>query len=124
MALGVLGGCSGLGGSTEPPPPDPNLYPKNYRQQIADFLRTYLSDPTGVRDGFISEPALRPVGQRSQYVSCVRYNPRDSNKQYLGRQEDVAIFLGGRITQYLKATPELCGNAVYQRYPEIEKSVP
>jgi hypothetical protein len=130
LVLTVLGGCSGFsgfsgfGGRSEPPPADPNVFPKDYRTQVADFLRTYLENPTGVREAFISEPALKPVGQRQQYVSCVRYNPRDSKQQYMGHREDIAIFLGGRLTQYLPGNREMCGAAAYQRYPEIEKMVP
>ena len=33
----------------------------NYRADIVAFMHTYLNNPVGVRDAFISEPALRTV---------------------------------------------------------------
>jgi hypothetical protein len=118
----ALGGCTGWG--REPPPVDPNLFPAKHREQVADFLRTYLNNPTKVRDAYISEPALKPVGQTVHYVSCVRYNPRDSKGQYLGSTERAAIFFAGRLNQFLPANPDWCGTANYQRFPEAEVLVP
>jgi hypothetical protein len=120
----ALGGCSGLGLYKEPPPPDPRLFPDKYKTAVADFMRTYLNNPTRVRDGGIGEPALRPVDGVQLYVSCVRYNPRDSNNQYMGMQENAAVFLGGRLNQFLPGNRELCANVAYQRFPEIESMVP
>ena len=120
----VLGGCSGIGPYKEPPPPEPNLFPAKYKSEIADFMRTYLGNPTKVRDGAISEPALRPFGGSPHYISCIRYNPRDSKDQYIGIQENVAIFFGGRLNQFLPGNRELCANVAYQRFPEIEAMVP
>ena len=120
----VLGGCSSFGTRAEPPPPDPNLFPAQYKSEVADFMRSYLSNPTKVRDAFISQPALRPFGGTPHYISCLRYNPRDSKGQYMGNQENVAIFLGGRLNQFLPGNPELCANLAYQRFPEVEAMVP
>lgn len=125
MVLALFGGCSGFSASGDPPPPrDPNVYPKDYRTQVAEVLRTTLDNPTRVRDAFISEPALKAVGQRTQYVLCVRYNPRDSQQRYTGNEEKAAIFLGGRINQFLASTREWCAGAAFQRYPEVENMVP
>jgi hypothetical protein len=119
----ALGGCTGWG-RADPPPVDPNLFPTNYKAQVADFLRTYLNNPTKVRDAYISEPTLKPVGQTTHYVSCVRYNARDSRGQYMGSTERTAIFFGGRLNQFLPGNPELCSTANYQRFPEAEVLVP
>ena len=70
--------------ASEPPPLVPTLYPQKYKSQIADFMRSYLSNPSRVKDAFIGEPVLRPVGGTSPYVTCVRYNPRDAKNQYEG----------------------------------------
>jgi hypothetical protein len=120
----ALGGCAGTGGSATPPPTDPNVLPNNHRQQVADFMRVFLVDPTKIRDAYISEPMLKPVGVSTHYVSCVRYNPRDSSGKYEGNTERVALFLGGRLNQFLPATPEACRGAAYQRFPEAEVLVP
>jgi hypothetical protein len=100
------------------------VLPKNYRQQIVDFMRLNLVDPVKVRDAYISEPALKPVGGSPHYVSCVRYNPRDGSGRYEGNTERMALFLGGRLNQFLPATPEACQGAMYQRFPEAEVMVP
>jgi hypothetical protein len=119
----ALGGCSGLGSAT-PPPPDPNLFPAKYRSEIADFMRLYLNNPTKVRDAYISEPVLKPIGGATRYVSCVRYNARDAKNRYQGNEENIAIFWAGRLNQFLAADRERCANPVYQRFPEAEVLVP
>lgn len=121
----ALGGCSGIMGRSQPaPPPDPNIYPSKYRQDVADFLRTFLNNPTKVRDAYISEPTLKPIeGGASRYVSCVRYNARDVRNQYLGNEVKIAIFWAGGVNQFLDAR-DACATAVYQRFPEAEVLVP
>jgi hypothetical protein len=122
----ALGGCTGIGmgRSAAPPPADPNVLPQNYKERVAAFMRVYLDNPVRVRDAYISEPMLRPVGGATHYVSCVRYNPRNTQGQYEGNTERVALFLGGRLNQFLPASPELCGGVAYQRFPEAEVLVP
>jgi hypothetical protein len=119
----ALGGCSGLGGA-EPPPPDPNIFPSRYKADVAAFLRTYLNNPRGVRDAYISEPVLKPIAGASRYVSCVRYNARDTKNQYQGNEENMAIFWAGGLNQFLSPQPGICVGAVYQRFPEAEVLVP
>ena len=123
LAALAIGGCSMMG-SKPPPPPAPNLYPSHYKEVVADFLRTYLSNPVKVKDAFISEPTLKPVAGDSRYVSCVRYNARNSQGQYEGNDEMMAIYYGGGVNQFLPINRELCANAVYQRFPEAEVLVP
>jgi hypothetical protein len=121
----TVGGCSGMSSSAKAPPPaDPNVLPKNYKQDVADFMRLYLNNPVKIRDAYISEPMLKPVGTSTHFVSCIRYNPRDSEGRYEGNTERVALFLGGRLNQFLPANPELCRGAAYQRFPEAEVLVP
>jgi hypothetical protein len=127
MLCALLTGCEAMSsfGSKKEAAVDPNTYPTRYRQEVSQFMRTYLNNPRNVRDAFISEPALKPVAGPPRYVSCVRYNPRGTGDQYEGITERAAIFFSGDITQFIKSTPELCGgNVVYQRFPELEKLVP
>ena len=103
---------------------DPKIYPDHYKTEVADFMRTYLNNPTKVKDAFIAPPALKQVGREQQYITCVRYNPRDSKNQYEGPRTNLAIFLGGRLNQFLPEDPNMCAGLNYQRYPEIESMVP
>src|SRR5471030_252547 len=52
--------------NTTPPGP-------NYKADVVAFMHTYLNDPTGVKDAFISEPALRTLENADRYTVCVRY---------------------------------------------------
>ena len=130
----VLGGCSGSspdvlsyltpGKVPEPPPIVPNRYPERYKTQIADFMRTDLSNPGKVKDAFIGEPALKPVQGQPLYVTCVRYNPRNNRNQYLGNETRLVIFLDGMLSQILPEDADLCRGLVYQRYLELESLGP
>jgi len=124
----VLGACSGsipgFGPQPEPPPADPKLFPARYKTEVADFMRTYLNNPTKVKDAFIGEPVLKTMEGLTQYMTCVRYNPRDSKNVYEGVKSNLATFLSGRLNQFLPGNPELCAGLVYQRFPEVESMVP
>ncbi len=104
--------------------PDPKLFPSNYKAEVAEYLRTSLSNPSKVKDAFIGEPVLRPIASVPQYVTCVRYNPRDGKNNYEGSQSNLAVFLSGRLNQFLPGNPEICSGLAYQRYPELESMVP
>lgn len=101
--------------------PEPNIVPTNYKQEIIDTLSKTLDDPTNVREASISDPELRVAGQSQRYTVCVRYNPRDLAKRYIGLQVRIAYFFGGHLNQLVEATPEQCGRASYKPYPELEK---
>ena len=126
----ALGGCTAGSptaisfGRAPESPFVPVAYPEKYQMQIADFMRTYLDNPTKVKDAFLGEPVVRPVRGASLYVTCVRYNPRDSKNQYEGNKTNLAVFLGGKLSQFLPGDPELCSGLTYARYPEIEAMVP
>jgi len=121
-AMLALGGCSGLPDLTkerEKPVVDPNVFPSDFKRKVRDTLRQNLTNLKDVRDGSISEPVLKPISGTTRYVVCARYNEKSGNA-YVGIKESAAIFLGGEVTQFLDSTRELCGNAIYQRFPEIE----
>jgi hypothetical protein len=103
---------------------DPKMYPDRYKSEVADFMRTYLNNPTKVKDAFIAPPELKQVGREQQYITCVRYNPRNPQNQYEGPRTNLAIFLGGRLNQFLPEDPSMCAGLNYQRFPEIESMVP
>jgi len=39
----------------------PQKYPDNYKTELLAFLRSYLNDPTKVRDAAIADPVLMPT---------------------------------------------------------------
>ena len=97
--------------------------PEEYKDRIATFVRNALTDPTGIRNAFISVPALRPVANATRYVVCIKYDAKDNAdpRRYAGSKEFAAIFYDRRISQFVAGTPELCGQAAYQPFPELQK---
>ena len=131
LLAATLGGCSGsgpdsfaFGKSVEPQPLRGNPFPAQYKAEVADYIRRNTGNPTRIKDATIAEPVLKTVDKTQLYITCVRYNPRDSDNRYQGNQTKLAIFLGGALNQYLPENPELCSGLNYQRYPEIESLVP
>ncbi len=95
--------------------------PENYRAEILAFLRTYLNDPTRIRNASISEPALRPTGRDEQrYGVCVRFNARKPEGQYEGVRERIVFFLAGKLDTMTEARRDQCTGAAYQPFPELE----
>jgi hypothetical protein len=113
-----------------------NIYPDHYRADILAALHTYVSDPRGIRDAYVSDPTLSPVGRKNRYAACVRFNARDSDGRYVGTRDVLAVFATGRFDQFIdESTPfgpaneanaaaafvkEACGAAEYKRFPELE----
>jgi hypothetical protein len=101
------------------------VLPEDYKPEIIAFMRTYLNDPANVRDAFITEPALKPVGGRNQYVVCLRYNAKNTDGKYMGSKFALAVFERGRfdrmIDQFPKGTTNPCLDAAeYKHFPELE----
>jgi hypothetical protein len=117
VVAGMLAACA----SSEDKPVEANLLPTNYKQEILDTLSRTIGYPTNVREAYISDPALGPVGKDQRYMACVRYNARDANNHYEGSTDRIAYFYGGHLNQLIKASKEQCGNAAYKPFPELEK---
>ena len=117
-----LAGCGSFGGSK--PKPDfvinPNVYPTNYRKQIADLLTVQLTNPMEFRNALISQPVVKPVtdGTEPHYIVCLQFPNRADH------QIKLVIFLEGAPTQYIDATPQQCGDAAYGPFPELAKMSP
>lgn len=113
------GGLSGLGSFGSKPAPatvvDPDPYPANYRQQVASVLIMNLTDRADFRGAQIAAPALKPVanGQAQHYVVCVLLTGRNDPRA------KAVVYLEGRPNEFVDATPEQCGGAAYQPYPEL-----
>jgi hypothetical protein len=103
-----------------------NIYPQNYRKDLLAFLRTYLNDPTHVRGAAVSEPQLKYIGPGDRYVSCVRFNARNTDGKYQGSKDGAATFVSGKLERFFD-TPkelrerELCKTATFAPFPELEQ---
>jgi hypothetical protein len=117
LAVCALAACS----NNKPDEVNPNIFPTNYKNEILQTLTTTLIDPTNVRDAFLSDPALTTINQDQRYTACVRYNPRDANRNYMGTTVRIAYFYGGHLNQLVEAAKDQCGNAAYKPFPELEK---
>ena len=95
--------------------------PTNYRLQLLAFMRTYLSDPVGVHDAMMAQPVERTVGGRLRYVSCLRFNPRESDGSYRGLHERAIVFVDGRLDHVVENAGETCAGVTYAPFPELEK---
>jgi hypothetical protein len=98
-------------------PPGPN-----YKADVVAFMHTYLNDPTGVRDAFISEPALRPLENVDRYSVCLRYTARKGYGQpYAASKDSLVLFREGRLDRIIDAAKEACKDAAYQPFRELEQ---
>jgi len=114
----ALAGCSGVGAKKDAAPTDPNIYPANYRRQIADFLRQSLTNRPDFRGTLISQPILMPVGDAQRYAICVQFHGNNQVKT------KVAIYFAGMLAQFIDATPEQCGSVAYTPFTELAAALP
>lgn len=119
LLLAGLVACSGS--AKKDPEAEANIFPKNYKAEILITLQRELDDPTNIKDGFITEPFLVQASRDQRYAVCVRSNSRNINREYTGIKDRIAYFYGGHLNQLIEATPEQCGKAAYQPWPELHK---
>ena len=100
-----------------------SVYPQNYRAEIVALMRSYLNDPTGVRDAFVSEPSQRTIDGISRYAACVRYNAKKGGGQYAGSRDSMVLFRGGRLDRIVdnEIARTQCKSASYAPYPELQQ---
>ena len=134
MAAGLmLGGMLVLGGCTTDLGPTPsdlkaqweaqNVYPQTYKADLLAFLRTYLNNPTHVHTASVAQPALKDHGSGQRYIVCLRYNARDNTGVYMGMKTGAAVYVSGKLNDFVdqpKAVKELCKDAAYAPFPELE----
>jgi hypothetical protein len=96
-------------------------FPVNYRAELLAFMRTYLNDPTNVRQASISEPVQRYLGGTRRYYLCVRYDARDSSGRYTGIADRAALYLDGRFDRLIEKAQDFCPAATYAAFPELER---
>ncbi len=129
VAVLVLGGCSADLGTLSDQIDirarwdAQNVYPKNYKSDLLAFLRTYLNNPDHIRDAALAPPQMKSVGPGERFVACVRYNARNSDGQYKGAKDGVAVYVLGKLDQFIdqpKAAREICKDAAYAPFPELQ----
>lgn len=119
----MLGGCAGIESMNDQKrfEGEINIAPSSYRSDIIAAMRTYLNDPSNVRDAYVSEPALKGVEGGTRYMSCVRYNARKAGGQYAGSKDSIVTFRAGRLDRIIDNAREQCRDATYVRFPELEQ---
>ncbi|HEY6024720.1 MAG TPA: hypothetical protein VIV34_11165 [Pseudolabrys sp.] len=101
-----------------------NVFPQGYRQDLLAYLRTYLNDPSHVRGAAVSQPQLKFIGPGDRYVACVRFNARNTDGKYLGSKDGAAVYVAGKLDRFFdvpKDVRELCKDAVFAPFPELER---
>ena len=100
-----------------------NVVPRNYKSDLLALMRSYLNHPEGVRAASVSAPVLMRIGPGERYVSCLRYNARDMVGKYAGQKEGAAVYVSAKLDRYIDqpmAVKELCKEAVFTPFPELE----
>jgi hypothetical protein len=127
MKIGAVGasvlalcGCNSFVPEKETPVVE-NLYPKGFKAAILDRLRAQLPDPKGIHDAVLAEPALKPRDQITRYIACIRFDAKDDRGKYQGNKEYAAFFYNGDLTQIVAVTDDVCKQAAYQPFPELER---
>jgi hypothetical protein len=116
----LLSGCGG-GTSVQSGASSMNIAPTNYKEDTIAFLRTYLNEPTGIREAAISQPVLKTIGGETRYVACLRFNAKKSNGEYAGSKTRLAVFLSGRFDRLIETVRDQCNDADYAPFPELER---
>ena len=60
-------------------------------------------------------------GRDSRYFVCVRFTPKRSETEYGAPEQRIAIFYAAKLTQFVEASREQCGNVAYRPFPELER---
>ncbi len=98
-----------------------SVAPASYKTDIIAFMHTYLNDPTGVRDAFVSPPAKRAFDGINRYASCLRYTAKKINGQYASSKDSLVLYRDGRLDRMIDNAREQCKDAQYQPFPELER---
>jgi hypothetical protein len=101
-----------------------NVAPVDYKHDILAFMRSYLNDPTQVKDGAVSAPARKtlPGDPGERIVSCLRYNAKKGGGAYTGVKTGVVVYGSGKLDRFIdapKVAQAVCEGATYQPFPEL-----
>jgi hypothetical protein len=101
-----------------------NTYPANYKSDILAAMHSYLNNPTGIRDAGLSEPTLKPSGNVTRYVACLRFTAKKNVSEYAGTKEIAIVFMGGRLDRFVETPKQECSGATYAAFPELQNLPP
>lgn len=101
-----------------------NVAPVDYKHDILAFMRSYLNDPTQVKDGAVSAPVRKtlPGDPADRIVSCLRFNAKKSNGAYAGVKTGVVVYGSGKLDRFIdaeKVAHTICEGAAFQPFPEL-----
>jgi hypothetical protein len=94
------------------------LYPANYKADIIAFLRTYLNDPSNIRDAAAADPSFQQIGREDRYVVCLRFNAKATGGNYAGVKDNLVVFVAGKLDRMVPAQ-DRCTAPAYQPFPEL-----
>ncbi len=99
----------------------PQQFPQDYRVELLAFMRSYLNDPTGIKEAFIAEPAQRTVSGHLRYVVCLSYSARDGNGDNAPARVRAVLYVQGRLDKLIEDGVEICEGASYAPFPDMER---
>ena len=119
-----LVGCAGVEGPSAENIQAVRTFPTNYKAELLAYLRTFLNDPTNVRNAYVSEPVLTRVRGVERYVNCTRFDAKAATGGYRGSRDHLASYFGGKLEQFVELRADAadqCRSADYQPFPELER---
>src|SRR5437588_11622836 len=105
LSLG-LAGCAGGEGPSAETIQAARTFPANYKAELLAYLRTFLNDPTNVRNAYVSEPTLTRIQGADRYVTCVRFDAKNSYGGYRGHKDYIATYFGGTLEYFVELKPD------------------
>ena len=92
--------------------PESSAEPGRWRTSRVPYLKEIMDA--------VTDPAIRKIDEQNRYAACVRFNAKNPNGAYAGVRDQMAIFLAGKLDQ-MGVTRDLCKDAVYEPFPELER---
>jgi hypothetical protein len=102
-----------------------NVAPVDYKADIVAFMRSYLNDPTNVRNAAVSAPVRKriPGDPGDRIVSCLRFNAKTSSGRYAGDKTGVVVYGSGKLDHFVD-TPKLvkpvCEGVALEPFPALQ----
>jgi hypothetical protein len=124
LVLIPLAGCAGVEGPSADNIQAVRTFPTNYKAELLAYLRTFLNDPTNVRNAYVSEPVLTRVRGVERYVNCTRFDAKAATGGYRGSRDHLASYFGGKLEQFVELRAEAadqCRSVNYEPFPELER---
>jgi hypothetical protein len=121
----LLGGCAGIEGPSAETIRAARTAPTDYKGELIAYLRNFLNDPSNVRGAYLSAPVLTKLQGEDRYISCVRFDAKNTYGSYRGSRDHLAVFFGGKLEYFVELRPRLndeqCRGATYEPFPELER---